>query len=48
MKIRFAFLLLLAVAVTEAADQTAKNVILFLGDAAGIPTLNGASIYRYL
>jgi alkaline phosphatase len=30
-----------------AAEQTAKNVILFLGDAAGIPTLHGASVYGY-
>lgn len=27
--------------------QTAKNVILFLGDAAGIPTLHGASVHGY-
>jgi len=32
---------------TQAAGGEAKNVILFLGDAAGIPTLNIASIYRY-
>jgi len=29
------------------AQQRAKNVILFLGDAGGIPTLNGASIHGY-
>jgi alkaline phosphatase len=31
----------------QAASDQARNVILFLGDAAGIPTLNAASIYRY-
>jgi alkaline phosphatase len=30
-----------------AADRLAKNVILFLGDAAGIPTIHGASVYAY-
>ncbi len=30
-----------------AADQTAKNVVLFIGDAAGIPTVSAASIYKY-
>jgi alkaline phosphatase len=40
--------LLLAFAVLpSAAAQTARNVILFLGDAAGIPTLHGASVYGY-
>lgn len=29
------------------AQRRAKNVILFLGDAGGIPTLNAASIYGY-
>lgn len=29
------------------ADTRAKNVILFLGDAGGIPTLNAASIHGY-
>ena len=29
------------------AAQSAKNVVLFLGDAAGIPTLHGASVYGY-
>ncbi len=37
----------LMVFATQAANGQAKNVILFLGDAAGIPTLNAASIYRY-
>ena len=31
----------------EAASAQAKNVILFLGDAGGIPTINIASIYKY-
>jgi alkaline phosphatase len=30
-----------------AAERRAKNVILFLGDAAGIPTVNAGSIYGY-
>ncbi|MGE5644928.1 MAG: alkaline phosphatase [Acidobacteriota bacterium] len=30
-----------------AAEKRATNVILFLGDAAGIPTLNAASIHGY-
>ncbi|MFB3922946.1 MAG: alkaline phosphatase [Terriglobia bacterium] len=32
---------------TQALYARAKNVILFLGDAGGIPTLNLASIYQY-
>lgn len=40
------FLLLLA-ASSLFAQQHAKNVILFLGDAGGIPTLNAASIHGY-
>ena len=30
-----------------ASDRLAKNVILFLGDAGGIPTIHGASVYAY-
>jgi alkaline phosphatase len=30
-----------------AADRPAKNVVLFLADAGGIPTLNGASIHAH-
>ena len=30
-----------------AAQERARNVILFLGDAGGIPTVNAASIYGY-
>ncbi len=32
---------------TEAGPKHAKNVILFLADAGGIPTLNAASLYAY-
>jgi alkaline phosphatase len=32
---------------SQAARGETRNIILFLGDAAGIPTLNIASIYRY-
>jgi alkaline phosphatase len=31
----------------QAAPRTAKNVILFIGDAGGIPTLHAASVYKY-
>jgi len=31
----------------DAADGRARNVILFLGDAGGIPTLNAAGIYAH-
>ena len=40
-------LLLLACAPEAEQERRAKNVILFIGDAAGIPTLNAASIYGY-
>jgi len=40
-------ILLLLSSLAAAAERRAKNVILFIGDAAGIPTLNAASIYRY-
>jgi alkaline phosphatase len=46
MKKSLAVLLLLATPAL-AADPRAKNVILFLGDAGGIPTLSAASIYAY-
>ena len=39
--------LLLAVSIAPAADPRAKNVILFIGDAGGIPTLNAASLHGY-
>src|SRR6187431_630833 len=34
-------------AATLSAQQKAKNVIIFLGDAGGIPVLNAASIQGY-
>lgn len=39
-------MLLLAPAVVS-ADRRAKNVVLFLADAGGIPTINAASLYGY-
>jgi alkaline phosphatase len=42
-----AALLVLAVSIATAADPQAKKIILFIGDAGGIPTLNAASIYGY-
>jgi len=44
---RTLFLFALFALTAHAAQTRAKNVILFLGDAAGIPTLNIASIYKY-
>lgn len=44
--LRPAWLFLLA-SLTLSGAQHAKNVILFLGDAGGIPTLNAASIQAY-
>ncbi len=37
----------LAVGTVRAAGERAKNVILFLGDAGGISTLNAAGIYAH-
>ena len=42
-----AALLVLAVSIAPAADPQAKKIILFIGDAGGIPTLNAASLYGY-
>jgi alkaline phosphatase len=42
----FLFILLLLMPRLAAQDR-ARNVILFLGDAAGLPTVNAASIYGY-
>jgi alkaline phosphatase len=42
-----AILLLVCALGATAADKHAKNVILFLGDAGGIPTLNAASIQGF-
>lgn len=44
---RFFCLFTLIALATQGAYAQARNVILFLGDAAGIPTLNIASIYKY-
>jgi alkaline phosphatase len=47
---RFASLALCAVTLTSAtfaAERRAKNVILFLGDAGGIATLNAASLHAH-
>lgn len=40
-------LLLVPAALAMAGERRAQNIILFLGDAGGIPTLNAASIYGY-
>jgi alkaline phosphatase len=40
------FIAVLALA-AQGAPRRAKNVILFLGDAGGIPTLHAASLYKY-
>ena len=46
--VRFCTLLLLAMLSLAAAEPpAARNVILFLGDAGGIPTLNAASIVAH-
>ena len=44
---KITILILLAVSALSAAERQAKNVILFLGDAGGIPTLNAASLYGH-
>lgn len=46
MKRRFALFLLFGLPL-PAAEPHAQNVILFLGDAGGIPTLNAASLHGY-
>jgi alkaline phosphatase len=38
---------LLTVSAASPAERHARNVILFLGDAGGIPTLNAASLYAH-
>lgn len=45
MSLRFVVLVLSAASLF--GQQRAKNVILFLGDAGGLPTLNAASIHGY-
>jgi alkaline phosphatase len=44
---RLVIVLLLLVPAVLAADRRAKNVILFLADAGGIPTINAASLHGY-
>ncbi len=44
---RLAIALLLVVPMTLAAQSRAKNVILFLADAGGIPTIHAASLHGY-
>jgi alkaline phosphatase len=45
-KISFLLAAVLAVA-ADGAPQKAKNVILFIGDAGGIPTLHATSLYKH-
>ncbi len=40
-------LLWVGVSLASAREPRARNVILFLGDAGGLPTLNAASLYGY-
>jgi alkaline phosphatase len=44
---RKALLLLFCIALSASAQRHAKNVILLLGDAGGVATLNAASIHGY-
>ena len=44
---RLVIVLLLVFPVVLAAERRAKNVILFLADAGGIPTINAASLHGY-
>ena len=44
---RYSYLLILVLAAQAWSADKARNVILFLGDAAGLPTLNAASIHAY-
>lgn len=44
---RIIFVLILIASSAMAAGRRAKNVILFLGDAGGIPTLHAASLYKH-
>lgn len=47
MKKTIPLLALLLTCALSAAEKRAKNVILFIGDAGGVPTLNAASIYAH-
>jgi alkaline phosphatase len=44
---RAIFLLILIATASPSIQAKARNVILFIGDAGGIPTLNAASWYKY-
>lgn len=44
---RIVFLLFVLALSSQAAERRAKNVILFLGDAGGVPTLHAASLFAY-
>lgn len=44
---RFLAVAVLLATAAPAAEQRARSVILFLGDAGGLPTLNAASIHGY-
>jgi alkaline phosphatase len=44
---RLACLLVIVACSSWAAERRAKNVILFIGDAGGLPTLNAASLYGH-
>jgi alkaline phosphatase len=46
-KMSYRIIAFLIVGATMFAQQRARNVVLFLGDAGGIPTLNAASIHGY-
>ena len=45
--LRLAIVLLLAIPTVLAAERRARNVVLFLADAGGIPTINAASLHGY-
>ena len=44
---RALFGLVLILAISQGIQAQARNVILFIGDAGGIPTINAASWYKY-
>jgi alkaline phosphatase len=44
---RLVIVLLLMIPAVLAAERRAKNVVLFLADAGGIPTINAASLHGY-
>ena len=44
---RFLFASLLLAGALVPAERRAKNVVLFLADAGGIPTINAASLHGY-